>query len=182
MSSDPRITASVRTRLVNLAHERGEETGMLFTRYALERFLYRLGASKHRNSFVLKGAMLLRALDPSFRRATKDLDLLGFGSTDAERIAICFRECCALDVEDDGLDFDTSALTCTPIREELEYGGLRISFVARLGNAVLRIQIDVGFGDAITPAPRTARINYSSRLITGVTQGFSETHLNSLES
>ncbi len=127
---------------------------MVFTRYALERFLYRLGESKHRNDFVLKGAMLLRALDPTFRRATKDLDLLGFGASDGERVSACFRECCALQVEYDGLDFDASALTCTPIREELEYGGLRVSFAARLGSARLRIQVDVGFGDAVTPAPQ----------------------------
>lgn len=121
MNTDPRrasanIASSVRARLVALAHERGEDAGMLFTRYALERFLYRLGQSTHRNDFVLKGAMLLRALDPTFRRAAKDLDLLGFGSSDAERVAACFRDCCAIEVEDDGLDFDASALTYTPIR------------------------------------------------------------------
>jgi predicted nucleotidyltransferase component of viral defense system len=153
MSTDPRVTASVRTRLVALAHERGEEAGLVFTRYALERFLYRLGRSVHRDSFVLKGAMLLRALDNGFRRSTKDLDLLGFGASDAERVTTCIRACCALEVEDDGLDFDTTALVCAPIREELEYGGVRATFVARLGSAALRMQIDVGFGDAVTPAP-----------------------------
>lgn len=159
MNANPRrasanIASSVRARLVTLAHERGEEAGMLFTRYALERFLYRLGQSAHRNDFVLKGAMLLGALDPTFRRATKDLDLLGLKSSDAERVAACFRDCCALEVEDDGLDFDASALSCTPIREQLEDGGLRVSFSARLGSAKLRIQVDVGFGDAVTPAPQ----------------------------
>jgi Nucleotidyl transferase AbiEii toxin, Type IV TA system len=147
------LAVSVRMRLVKIAHARGEESGMLFTRYALERFLYRLGQSGQRANFVLKGAMLLHALDPGFRRATKDLDLLGFGSSDPEHLAACFRECAAFPVEDDGLDFDTSELTCVPIREELEYGGQRVSFTARLGKAVLPIQIDVGFGDAITPGP-----------------------------
>ena len=151
------IASSVRARLVALAHERGKEAGMLFTRYALERFLYRLGESSHRNDFVLKGAMLLRALDPTFRRATKDLDLLGFGSSDMERVADCFRDCCALEVEDDGLDSDVSALSCTPIRERLEDGGLRVSFSAQLSSARLRIQVDVGFGDAVTPAPQDLR-------------------------
>ena len=110
------IASSGWARLVALAHERGEDAGMLFTRYALERFLYCLGKSSHRNDFVLKGAMLLKALDSTFRRATKDLDLLGFGSSDMERVAACFHGCCALEVED-GLNFDASALICTPIRE-----------------------------------------------------------------
>ena len=82
-----------------------------------------------------------------------DLDLLGFGPSDPEHLAACFCGCAAFPVEDDGLDFDTSALTCTPIREELEYGGQRVTFIARLGKAVLPIQIEVGFGDAITPGP-----------------------------
>ena len=148
------MAASVRARLVTLAHERGEEAGMIMTRYALERFLYRLGQSDHRPNFVLKGALLLRALDPAFRRATKDLDLLGFGPSDAAHVSACIQDCCALQVEDDGLEFDTSALTCTPIREDLEYGGLRVAFAARLGSAWLRMQVDVGFGDAVTPMPQ----------------------------
>ncbi len=155
MSSDAHtnMAVSVRMRLVKIAHERSEESGMLFTRYALERFLYRLGQFGQRSNFVLKGAMLLHALDPGFRRATKDLNLLGFGSSDPDHLAACFHECATFPVEDDGLDFDTSQLTCVPIREEFEYGGQRVSFTARLGKAVLPIQIDVGFGDAITPRP-----------------------------
>ena len=145
--------ASVRAKLLNLAKSQNHEHGTLLMRYALERFLYRLGCSKHREQFVLKGAMLLLARNPNFRRVTKDLDLLGFGDPAEDHILECIRTCCETPVEDDGVTFDITTMTCQPIREELEYGGLRVLLKASIGSAVLPLQIDIGFGDAITPQP-----------------------------
>lgn len=145
--------ASVRSRLLNLAKSQNQEHGMLLIRYVVERFLYRLGRSEHRGQFILKGAMLLLALNPGFRRITKDLDLLGFGDPNEHHLLECIKTCCEIPVEDDGVIFDTQTITAQPIREELEYGGLRVVFKAQIGNAVLPIQIDIGFGDAITPQP-----------------------------
>src|ERR1035438_7437902 len=55
------IAASVRQRLANRARERKEDFGLLLTKYALERLLFRIGQSEHRKIFVLKGALLLNS-------------------------------------------------------------------------------------------------------------------------
>jgi Nucleotidyl transferase AbiEii toxin, Type IV TA system len=80
MPDRPRnVGASVRQRLLNLAHARGQPMELLLTRYALERLLHRLSVSPHRERFVLKGAMLLATWFDEPHRATRDVDLLGFG-------------------------------------------------------------------------------------------------------
>jgi hypothetical protein len=56
-------------------------------------------------------------------------------------------------VEDDGLTFDPSSIRVTPIRPEDEYGGQRVTLLGRLGPARLRVQVDVGIGDAVVPEP-----------------------------
>ena len=81
------IAASVKARLLQRAHEDGEDFNSLLVRYVLERLLYRLGASEHANEFVLKGALLFVAWSARPHRATKDLDLLGSGSPDPARLA-----------------------------------------------------------------------------------------------
>jgi predicted nucleotidyltransferase component of viral defense system len=143
--------ASVRDKLVSLAKKSGQEAGILFLRYALKRFLHRLGASEYRARFVLKGAMRLLALGSEFRRTTKDLDLLGFGNQG--QLLECIHRCCTLTVPEDGVVFDASTIKLGPIRQDLEYGGWRVNLIARLGSAVLPLQIDVGYGDAVTPPP-----------------------------
>ena len=77
------LSASVRQRLLNLAAKRKEDFGLLLTRYALERFLYRLSVSPYRDSFVLKGALLLQLWTEETYRPTRDLDLLGCGVSEA---------------------------------------------------------------------------------------------------
>jgi hypothetical protein len=79
------------------------------------------------------------------------MDLLGFGDPSVERLRAIFTEVVALDVDDDGVVFDTSSLKVEPIREDQLYGGIRLVMVARITNAQVRLQIDVGFGDAVTP-------------------------------
>jgi predicted nucleotidyltransferase component of viral defense system len=142
--------ASVRARLLNLAKERRQPHELLLTRYALERLLYRLSTSEHRDRFVLKGAMLMTAWFDEPFRATRDLDLLGFGDADPQSVLAIFREICAVEV-DDGVIFDVTSLEIDSIREELEYGGLRIKTHATIGGARVRIVIDIGFGDAVEP-------------------------------
>jgi predicted nucleotidyltransferase component of viral defense system len=142
---------SVRQRLLNLARERGENFDYLLTRYGLERFLYRLAGSPHRDRFILKGAMLFLLWGMDEHRPTRDADLLGFGENDVENLASIFREVCRVEVEDDGLRFDPDSVQAAPIREEMEYGGIRVTLRARLDGARISIQLDVGFGDAVTP-------------------------------
>lgn len=145
--------ASIRQRLLNLARERGEDFGFLLTLYGLERLLYRLAQSPHRTVFVLKGAMLLRAWSVSAHRPTRDLDLLGRGDHDRERLETIFTDLWAVDVPPDGLTLEPGSVQSEEIREAQEYGGVRLTLTARLGSARIPIQVDIGFGDAMTPAP-----------------------------
>ena len=147
------IPASVRTRLQNLAKRKQMDFQYILVRYALERLLFRLSLSPHKNLFVLKGAMLYAVwLDSPFRM-TRDLDLLSSGSHEAEHLAKIFREICLQEVDEDGLVFDFEHIDVAMIREDQPYGGIRLSTTACLGNAVMPVRIDIGFGDAVTPEP-----------------------------
>ena len=145
------IGASVRARLLNLARERGQPFQVLLTRFVLERLLYRLSLTAHRDRFVLKGAMLMTSWFTDPLRPTQDLDLLGFDDPDYEAMLAIFREVCDVPI-DDGVAFDVPALTAEHIREELEHGGLRLKTNATLDGARIRVLIDIGFGDAAEPA------------------------------
>jgi predicted nucleotidyltransferase component of viral defense system len=144
--------ASVRQRLLNHAKAAHTDYNQLLVRYAIERLLYRLSVSAHRNAFVLKGAMLFAVWKGTPHRPTQDLDLLGFGERSDKRLIDVFRELCIHPVEDDGLTFDPSSVTAEAIRPEDDYGGIRVLFTADLGGARIRMQVDIGFGDAVTPA------------------------------
>jgi len=152
MSRPPRnLAASIHRRLLNGARERGDDPQFILQRYAAERFLYRLGESRHREQLVLKGAMLFALWGGSVYRPTRDLDFTGYGSSEIEDVLDRMRDICSVVVEDDGMTFDATTLHAEPIREEVEYGGLRIVFEATLGGAQVRMQVDVGFGNAIEP-------------------------------
>lgn len=144
------IGASVRARLQNLSRETGQSFELILIRYALERLLYRLSTSAYAERFVLKGAMLLTSWFEEPHRATRDLDLLGFGDPDPDAIIAAFREILAADVAD-GVEFDSHALRVDQIREELAYGGLRLRTTASISGARIAVTVDVGFGDALEP-------------------------------
>jgi predicted nucleotidyltransferase component of viral defense system len=151
MPDRPRnIGASVRQRLLNLAHARGQPMELLLTRYALERLLHRLSLSPHRERFVLKGAMLLAIWFDEPHRATRDVDLLGFGDPAHDALLATFREVMAVEV-DDGVSFDQNGLRIEAIREMVEYGGSRLRTTAALAGARIPITVDIGFGDAVEP-------------------------------
>jgi predicted nucleotidyltransferase component of viral defense system len=144
------IGASVRARLLNLAKRRNQPFDLVLTRYTLERLLYRLSSSKYRERFVLKGAMLMTSWVDDPYRPTRDLDLLGFGDSDPDAIIEAFHEICALKA-DDAVVFDIGGLSVDRIRDEAEYGGLRIKTTAIVDGAKVRVLVDIGFGDAIEP-------------------------------
>lgn len=148
MRKPTNMGASVRARLLTLANERKQPFQVLLTRYVLERLLYRLSSSAHRDRFVLKGAVLLTSWFTDPLRPTQDLDLLGFGSSDADAMLAIFRDVCALPAED-GVTFDVADLSVDLIREELEYGGLRLKTFATIDGARVRVVVDIGFGDAV---------------------------------
>ncbi len=145
------LVSSIRNRLKNISRKRKLDFQFVLTRYALERFLYRLSKSKYKNQFVLKGALLFMVWSEEQFRPTKDLDLMGLVEKSAENLRGAVEEICRLDVEADGMIYDAAAITIREIREEQEYQGQRVKLTARLGNARIPLQIDIGFGDVIVP-------------------------------
>lgn len=152
------MAASVRQRILDLARKRKEDFGLVLTKYGLERVLYRIAQSEHRKAFVLKGALLFELWTEQRHRPTRDADLLARGDNSPERFMAIFKEICNVEVEDDGLRFDPATVTAEQITEDADYEGIRVKFIGFLENARIPIQIDLGFGDAITPGPIEADI------------------------
>lgn len=141
---------SIRARLLALAKSRREDFQLTLSHFAIERLLYRLGQSAHRDQFVLKGALLFVLWKGQLHRPTRDLDLLGYGSPDLDTVASTFREVCGIEA-DDGITFETRDLRAERITEDAAYEGVRLSFLASLAGARIPMQIDVGFGDVVSP-------------------------------
>jgi predicted nucleotidyltransferase component of viral defense system len=144
------IGASVRARLLTLARAKGRAFDIVLTRYVLERLLYRLSLSRHRERFALKGALLITTWFSDPHRPTRDVDLLGFGDSSPEAILSVFREVSGIEA-DDGVTFDVESLAVELIREQIEYGGLRLRLTSGLAGARIPTVIDVGFGDSVEP-------------------------------
>src|SRR5258708_2983893 len=144
------VGASARARLLNLARDRGQVFDVVLTRFALERLLYRLSISEYRDRFVLKGALLVTTWFNDPHRPTRDLDLLGYGDSSPEAMLATFREICGVTFND-GILFDIVALRVDRIREEIQYGGLRIRTIGILAGAQIPVVVDIGFGDAVEP-------------------------------
>lgn len=146
--------ASIAARLASIARTQGRDHSFILTRYGIERLLWRLSRADFCDDFVVKGAMLFLLWDPASGRPTRDLDLLGRGDPSQERIRAMFLELCAEDtVSHDGLVFHPDSVTASRIKEDDEYEGVRIRMLATLEKTRIDIQIDVGFGDAVVPAP-----------------------------
>jgi predicted nucleotidyltransferase component of viral defense system len=163
MSRD--VAASVRARLLVKAKEQREEFERTLVRYAAERLLFRLGMSEARERCILKGASLLTVWMPDPYRATRDIDLLTFGSQDDAAIRTLVEGMCAVPCPEDGLRLDLSEMVVEEIRAEEEYSGKRARFLAFLGTARIRVQMDFGFGDSLGAAPE--EIDYPT-ILTGL--------------
>ena len=153
MREPPRnLSASIRQRLLNHARAVDADPMLVLLWYGLERFLYRLSVSAYRDQFVLKGALLFRVWNMDSFRSTRDADMLAFLANDEEALRRVITAIATLDVIDDGLVFEESSIQLGEIRQAQEYGGFRVALLARLGASKIPLQIDVGFGDAVTPA------------------------------
>jgi hypothetical protein len=155
------LPASVRDRLTQRARDRRENVQLVLTRYALERLLFRIGRSKHRERFVLKGAMLFTLWSDAPYRSTGDLDLLGLGDPSPGSIDQAFREILAVNFGD-GVSFRPETVRVEAAGAGREYQGLRVRLHAQIAEAQLALQVDIGYGDAVTPAAR--EIEYPSLL------------------
>jgi hypothetical protein len=155
------VAASIRDRLKNAARAAGIEFQRALSEYATERFLSRLGESRHKDAFVLKGAMLFRVWTDNRHRATWDLDLLGRGVQGVADVANAVRDVCSVP-RNDGIRFDADSANSEVIRAAGEEAGVRVHFNAYLADARIPMQIDVGYGDVIVPSPQ--RVEYPTLL------------------
>lgn len=146
--------ASIRQRLYNHAREHRDDFGRILVRYAVERFLFRLSRTKAAEQYVLKGAMLFVTWPQNAFRPTGDLDLLGEGNPEPDALAELFTSICKVEVPEDGIVFDPESLKVEPVREADKYQGARLALKGHLDGAVVHVQIDIGFGDHVYPAPR----------------------------
>ena len=145
------VPASVRSRLRNLARHRNVDFNLLLERYAAERFLYRLSSSDEADRFTLKGAALYRVWTEQELWPTRDVDFLGAGPDDHATMRSALQAICRMPCPEDGVVFDPASIRIDDIRRERRYGGLRARILGKLGRAQLHVQVDVGFGDVITP-------------------------------
>jgi predicted nucleotidyltransferase component of viral defense system len=147
-------TASVQERLRQLASKTGRKHQLLLTRYFQERFIFRVSISAHAAHFCLKGGALLYALEGEKSRPTMDIDLLGLHIQNSqEHFRKIFTDICQIVYEPDGLRFLVETLTTSEIGKDRRYSGVRVEFEGRLGNIRQAMQVDIGFGDVMTPPP-----------------------------
>jgi hypothetical protein len=149
------VAASVRSRLLNKARAGKLDFNLLLTRYALERILYRLSISGQQGQFLLKGALLFDLWFDIPHRPTHDVDLLGFGSAEIPHLENLFREISQIEA-DDGVVFQADTVKAAEIRKAANYSGVRVTMLGLLDGARCPVQIDIGFGDAVTPGPEDA--------------------------
>lgn len=154
--SGKNIGASIRAKLLNKAKQDNVDFQFLLTRYAMERLLYRLSISPEKDHFLLKGALLFDLWYEVPLRPTRDIDLLGFGLAEIPHLITAFEGICATQAED-GILFDPSSIKAEEIRKEENYSGIRLTILGMLDHAKCQIQVDVGYGDPITPAPEEAK-------------------------
>ena len=156
------LPASVHQKLLNKATQTDRPFNELLQYFAMERFLYRLSKTPHAGKFVLKGALMFTVWGAPASRPTKDIDLLGRTGNDVDEIVKVMKDACNVEVEPDGMSFDDKSVGGGPIAEDADYQGVRVTLRGALGNARVSLQIDIGFGDVISPRP--TRISYPTIL------------------
>lgn len=145
--------ASICARLLAHARKHGDEFQRVLTRYGIERLLFRLSQTEAGDRFVLKGAMLFATWPENAFRPTGDLDLLGQGNPNPAALENTFRQICEVDVPEDGIVFDPTFVRVEAVRQADRYQGARLRLIGTLAKAVITVQVDIGFGDLVYPAP-----------------------------
>jgi len=145
---------SVLARLKNESDRTGEGFNSLLSRYASFRFLHRLSLSPYADQFFLKGATMFLVWAGSMHRPTRDIDLLALSPLAEEILRKVFQEVCAIECLEDAVVFDPASVHTDVIRQEQPHGGIRVKLTGHIGKARIALQVDVGFGDAVTPGPR----------------------------
>lgn len=158
MKSPQNMSASVRQRLLNRSKADNRSFNELLQYYAMERFLYRLSLSDHAQHYILKGALMLRVWNSPEFRPTMDIDMLGKTGNKEDNISSQIRDILTVEVEPDGLTFDSGSIQTERITEDADYEGIRVRFRGALGTARISMQIDIGFGDIVYPGPEKSEL------------------------
>lgn len=159
MSRPTRETPAGRAYLDLQNHARREKRGTqeMLTLYVIERWFARLSRSAYAGDFVLKGGMLLAAFGQ--RRPTADADALARNMAhDEGAVAARVAEIAGLPDPDDGVEFLTDTVAARAIREEAHYSGVRVTMDARIATAMVKLRLDINFGDPITPPPQVVEL------------------------
>jgi predicted nucleotidyltransferase component of viral defense system len=146
--------ASIKSRLTNIAQKEKQTYQLILIRYFTERLIYRLSISTFKDHFCLKGGALLYAFEQETSRPTMDLDLLGLHITNEQlKLKRVFQTISQITCEEDCVIFLADVITTSELQKEGRYSGVRLKIEGRLGNIRQTLQIDIGFGDIVTPAP-----------------------------
>jgi hypothetical protein len=143
-SQPPSDSAAVHRGLLAVARGRRADFNAVLAQYAIERLIDRLSKSSESPRFVLKGAMLFRVWTGDLHRPTKDVDFLGHGDSSPAVVADAIRTIVSVEVAD-GIRFAAESISAAEIREERDYGGVRVTVTAYLAHVA-------------TPHPASLRI------------------------
>jgi predicted nucleotidyltransferase component of viral defense system len=151
--TSPLNLKSLLAKLRNEARKRGLPANLMLLFYFQERFLARVAQSHYRDSFILKGGLNLYSRYGSAARPTRDVDLAGRNlSNTLETVSNAIKDIAVLELND-GVVFDTANLQTREIIESATYTGIRVELIAKFEDAFETLQLDLSFGNAITPGP-----------------------------
>ena len=152
---------SFKSRLRNIAREKRLDPAQLWQNLVLERFLVRLSYSSHSSHFILKGGVLLSHY-VELNRYTQDLDFLVMRlSNKAEDLKKVLTDVINISV-DDGFRFADLKVNDLP-HPHMKYPGVCASMVSFFGKTQFPVNIDLGFGDVVTPTAMTIPLTHGSK-------------------
>ena len=150
---------SIRAKLLHISKKENISFQLMIIRYFQERLLYRLSISDYKNTFCLKGGVLLYLFEEHKSRPTMDIDFLAENiKNETENLKKIFGEICKVQYENDAVTFDFESIDASEIIKQGNYNGIRINLTGKLDTIKQRIQIDIGFGDKVYP--KTILVNY----------------------
>ncbi|MBN1578694.1 MAG: nucleotidyl transferase AbiEii/AbiGii toxin family protein [Chitinispirillaceae bacterium] len=145
--------ASIRQRLLNYAKSTRQDFQRIIDGYAIECILDRLAHSAYADRFLLKGALLFTVWSGAGKRPTRDIDLMGRGENEISAVVDIFKEIISVEIQDDCMVFFPDRVEGMKIKEDDEYEGVRVFIEGSICGAISNVQVDIGFGDAVTPGP-----------------------------
>ena len=150
---------SLKAKINNIAKKEKVLPQAVMQTYMLERLLERISISEYKDNFILKGGMLISSIIGIDNRSTMDMDttIKGF-KLDTENLENILQEIIKIDAND---NIKFKIISIENIREDDDYGGLRVHLQASFDEMPIDLKIDVTTGDKIT----YKEINYKYNLL-----------------